>query len=160
MSVLEPRIRRTRDGAYELGIPADQREVLRTLPGQLRELLAEGDREADPALRRLFPVADPEDAEHAAEFDRLVHDDLVAQRMAAIEAMERTIDADRISEDDLLGWLGAMNDLRLILGTRLGVTEGTTVEDFEGDESKTAGYALYAYLSYLEEQIVAALSEG
>jgi hypothetical protein len=156
--MLDPRIRRTSDGGFALDIPAEQRDVLRALPAQLRELLAEGNAD-DDALRRLFPSADPDDPDHAAEFDHLVRDDLLAQRAAAIDAMERTIDADRVTEDDLVGWLGAVNDLRLVLGTRLNVTEETTSEDFGDADPRASAYALYAYLSYLEEQIVQALSD-
>jgi hypothetical protein len=156
----DPRVVRTRDGAFEIDIPADQRDVLRSLPGQLRELLVDGGSADDAALRRLFPPADLEDAEHAAEYERLVHDDLLAQRNAAIDTMERTVDADRLSEDELVGWLGAVNDLRLVLGTRLDVTEETTTGDFREGDPRANAYALYVYLSYLEEQIVEALSEG
>jgi uncharacterized protein DUF2017 len=158
LSVRDPKIRRRRDGTFALDIPPDQRELLRGLPAQLRELLSDGDAQTDPALRRLFPPADLDDAEHAAEFDRLVREDLLAERSAAIDTMERTIDADRVSEDELVAWLGALNDLRLVLGTRLDVTEETAPQDFPEDDPRAQAYALYAYLSFLEEQIVEALS--
>jgi hypothetical protein len=38
------------------------------------------------------------------------------------------------------------------------VTEESTAADFAGDEETSASYALYAYLSYLEEEMVEALS--
>lgn len=155
----DPRVVRARDGSFEIDIPSDQRDVLRSLPGQLRELLADVSPGDDPALRRLFPTADVDDADHAAEYERMVRDDLVAQRNAAIDAMERTLDADRLSEDELVGWLGAVNDLRLVLGTRLDVTEETTEADFSRRDPRANAYALYVYLSYLEEQIVEALSD-
>jgi hypothetical protein len=158
MSLREPAITRRGDGAFDVDIEREQRDVLRGLPAQLRELLADGNAETDEALRRLFPTANLDDPVHAAEFDRMVREDLTAQRGSAIETMERTIDADRLSEDELLGWLGVMNDLRLVLGTRLDVTEETSPEDFEGDDPRAHAYTLYAYLSYLEEQIVEALS--
>jgi uncharacterized protein DUF2017 len=158
MSVREPSIVRRPDGAFDIDIPADQRAVLRDLPDQLRRLLAEGEPDTDAALRRLFPSADPDDPEHAAEFDRLVREDLLSSRAAAIDAMERTLDADRLSEDDLVGWLGVLNDLRLVLGTRLDVTEETTPDDFAAEDPRAHAYALYAYLTYLEDEIVQALS--
>jgi hypothetical protein len=158
--VRDPRIVRRADGDFDVEVPADQRDVIRDLPQQLRRLLDDGDPETDAALRRLYPTADLDDPDHAAEFDRLVRDDLTAQRAAAIAAMERTIDADRLSEDDLAGWLAVLNDLRLVLGTRLEVTEETTTEDFDAGDARAPAYALYAYLSYLEEQIVEALGSG
>jgi hypothetical protein len=154
----DPRIVRRADGAFDVDLPPEQRDVIRELPSQLRELLDGGDRGTDAALRRLYPTADLDDPEHAAEFDALVRDDLTAQRATAIEAMERTIDAERLSEDDLVSWLAVLNDLRLVIGTRLDVTEETTLEDFAEAEPRAHAYALYAYLSYLEEQIVEALA--
>ncbi|MGZ4115656.1 MAG: DUF2017 family protein [Actinomycetota bacterium] len=158
MSMRDPSILRRPDGRFDLDIPADQRDVLRGLPDQLRQLLADAEPETDEALRRLFPTADLDDPEHAAEFDRMVREDLLRQRAAAIEAMERTLDAVDLSEDELVGWLGVLNDLRLVLGTRLDVTEETEPDDFAPDDPRAHGYALYAYLTYLEDEIVQALS--
>jgi Domain of unknown function (DUF2017) len=158
VNVRDPRIVRRADGGFDVDIPADQRDVLRDLPRQLRELLRGGDPVGDPALRRLYPTADRDDPDHAAEFERLTRDDLTEQRTAAIDAVERTIDADRLSEDELVGWLAVLNDLRLVLGTRLEVTEEMTAEDFDARDARAPVYALYAYLSYLEEQIVEALA--
>jgi hypothetical protein len=74
--------------------------------------------------------------------------------------MERTLRADRLTEDELVAWLAAMNDLRLVLGVRLAVTEESTPSDFDGDPEAERAYGLYAYLSYLEEDVVRALSSG
>lgn len=152
------RVKRTRRGGFELRLADAEREVLRALPEQLRDLLAEGDAAEDPALRRLHPAAYPDDPDAAAEFDGLVREDLTAQRMSAIETMARTIDATRLREEELLAWLGAINDLRLVLGVRLNVTEESEPEDFAGDPEVEGSYAVYAYLTYLEEDIVEALS--
>ena len=154
------RVRRSRRGSFELRIPRAEIEILRTLPPQLRALLADGDPLEDPALRRLHPAAYPDDPEAAAEFDGYVRDDLTAQRLTAIDTMARTIDADRVSEEELSAWLGSINDLRLILGVRLAVTEESAPADFAGEPERESTFALYAYLSYLEEEIVDAFSKG
>ncbi len=60
-----------------------------------------------------------------------MHDDLTEQRLASIEAMEATLEAGSLSEEELVAWLGTMNDLRLVLGVRLAVTEESEPEDFE-----------------------------
>lgn len=153
------RVKRMRRGGFQLWIPTQERDVLATLPGTLRSLLSGGDA-ADPAMKRLFPRAYMDDEEAASEFDEVVHDDLLAQRLAAIDTMERTLRADRLSEDELIAWLGAVNDLRLVLGVRLAVTEESTPVDFDGDPETERAYSLYAYLSYLEEDVVRALSSG
>lgn len=151
------RIVRSAAGGFDLRIPRSERNVLRGLPDQLRRLLDEGDAE-DPALRRLYPSAYLDDPVAAAEFDGFVRDDLTEQRMKAIETMARTIDSVHVNEEEVVAWLAAINDLRLVLGVRLAVTEESEPEDFEGDEGTHGSYALYAYLSVLEEDIVEALT--
>jgi hypothetical protein len=151
------RIVRSSAGGFDLRIPRSERNVLRGLPDQLRLLLDEGDAE-DPALQRLHPSAYPDDPVAAAEFDGFVRDDLTEQRMKAIETMSRTIDSEHLDEEEVVAWLAAINDLRLVLGIRLAVTEESEPEDFEGDEGTHGSYALYAYLSMFEEDIVEALS--
>jgi hypothetical protein len=131
--------------------------VLGSLPPMLRSMLLEPDQE-DPALRRLFPSAFLDDERASAEFDSVVRDDLLGQRLAAIETLERTVDSDRLSEEELSAWLSSVNDLRLVLGVRLAVTEESTPEEFEGDPETERAYALYSYLSYLEEEMVEALA--
>jgi hypothetical protein len=156
--VAPARVKRVRGGRFALRITAAERDVLRSLPVQLRQLLTRPDLAADPDLRRLFPPAYPDDPEKSAEYDGMVRDDLMAERLAAIEVMERTIDSDKLSEDELLAWLSAINDLRLVLGTRLDVPEDLSELDVRPDDPLAESLALYAYLSILEEDAVAALS--
>jgi hypothetical protein len=152
------RVKRVRGGRFALRITGAERDVLRLLPAQLRQLMTGQDAGANPDLRRLFPTAYPDDPEKAAEYDAMVRDDLVAERLAAIDVMERTIDSDRLSEEELLAWLSSINDLRLVLGTRLDVAEDLSELDVTPDDPRAESLALYAYLSILEEDAVAALS--
>jgi hypothetical protein len=148
------RIRRTRKGDYEVRIPAGERTVLRQLAGELRELLPT----EDPSLERLFPPAYQDDPESNEEYARLMHDDQLAERTAALDAFERTIDARRVSEDELLSWMAAVNDLRLVLGTKLEVTEDMYAQDLDDTAPDAPQLAIYHYLGWLEEQMVVALS--
>ena len=150
------RIRRTRRGRFELRLPPQERDVLRTLPGQLRDLLATD----DPSLVRLRPPAYAEDPEAEEEYRHLVGEDLTAARLRALEVMERTVDARELDEEELSAWLGALNDLRLVLGTRLEVSEDTDIFDIPPEDPIAAQYAVYAYLGWLQEQAVEALAPG
>ncbi len=150
------RIKRTRHGDFRLKLPQPERAVLRSLPGRLRELLASG----DAALVRLFPPGYADDPKLDAEYRELVHDDLVAHHMASLAVMEETIEADRLSEDQLASWLGALNDLRLVLGTQLDVTEDLDPQALPDDDPRAPAYALYFYLGWLQEQVVEALAQG
>lgn len=152
-------VRREEPGRYSVRIPRADRRALAAFLERLRPVLEGGD-PTDPAVRRLYPAAYPDDERASAEFDRLVRSDLAAQRLEALATMQRTLDAARLAEDELLGWLGAANDLRLVLGTRLELTEDTTAGDFPPGDPRAAELAVYVYLSHLVQDIVEALSEG
>jgi hypothetical protein len=153
----EPSIRRTRRGDFRVRLSSREREILRTLPGQLRDLL-ESDPSDDPGLARLYPPAHPDDERLEADYRSLVQDDLTRQRREALEVMEATVTADRLDEQQLEAWLAAVNDLRLVLGTRLEVTEDMYERGFPEDDPRAQAFALYGYLGYLQEEMVGALA--
>ena len=150
-----PRVKRTRRGDFELHLPREERTILRELPEQLRALLSSD----DPALERVFPPAYPDEEELQAEYERLVRGDLLQQRLGSADVMQRTIEASRLTEEELLAWLSALNDLRLILGTKLGATEDDDPATIADDDPMAPSYALYHYLGWLEEQVVEALAQ-
>jgi Domain of unknown function (DUF2017) len=149
------RIARQRGGGYRLRLTEPERDLLQALPGQLMELL-ETD---DPSLRRLQPPA-YDDAEASAEYTAMVGDDLLEGRRLALATLARTATAERLTEDELGSWLTATNDLRLVLGTRLGVTDDTQGFMPLGDDPQAPEWVAYNYLSWLQEEVVAALSDA
>jgi hypothetical protein len=150
------RVRRTRQGDFEVRLPAEERALLRNVAPQLRQLL-DGDL-ADPTLRRLFPTAYADDPERDREYHALVRDELADRRRAAVDTLLATVDRDRVDEAELTAWMGAVNDLRLVLGTRLDVSEETEPLP-DPDDPDGPLLVLYGYLGYLLEAIVAALAE-
>jgi hypothetical protein len=143
----------------------DEVAVLRGLPDQLRTVLGEG--EDEPVNRRLFPPAylDVADIEHDAEFQRLMHDDLVTEKLTNLDLVTGTLARGtssvrrwtvELTDEEATAWLGVLNDLRLALGVRLDITE-----DFDGDVDDTDPRApalrLLSYLGWLEEQLLEAL---
>jgi Domain of unknown function (DUF2017) len=153
-------VKRTRRGDFELRLTTDERTILRGLPDQLRNLIENEDPTSDPAMARLYPPAYEDDPIRNLEFERMAGDDLTSQRLSSISAMEASIDADRLTEDQLLSWLGVLNDLRLVLGTRLDITEDTTEDDFAAGDPRAPTFALYGYLTWLVDAIVSALDPG
>jgi hypothetical protein len=152
------RVRRTRKGDYEVRLPQAERRLLATIVPQLRAVVAEdAGSAADPNLRRLFPTAYPDDPALDREYHGLVADDLLARRLAALDTVAETVDATRLDEEQLLAWMGAVNDLRLVLGTRLDVSEDTDLSA-RADDPDADSLAVYAYLGHLLESIVIALS--
>ena len=148
------RIQRDRKGGYRLRLPPEERELLRSLPRQLRGVMQTD----DPSLRRLFPPAYPEDREADDEFRRLMRDDLLEGKLAALRVVEETAGAEHLSGEQLEGWLGALESLRLYLGTQLDISEGTFGEELDPADPAAPALALYGYLSWLQEEAVAALS--
>ena len=150
------RVRRGRGGGYDLDLPAGERELLRSLPGQLRELFETAP--GDPAVGRLFPPAYEDDPQKNAEYEELTRNDLVSGRLGALRVMEETAGAEHLEEEQLAAWLGAVNDLRLVLGTRLDVTEETYERPPVEKGPDAEAFAVFVYLGMLEEQIVEALA--
>jgi hypothetical protein len=144
-------------GTVELRLSHDERSLLAGLVEELR-LLLDG-APGDPSLRRLFPPAYDEEDEERAYRD-LMGGELLDGRRAALELVAETVDRDRLSAEEADTWLRALNDLRLVLGTRLDVQEHTFAEELRSDDPRAPALAVYGYLSWLQEQLVAALSPG
>ncbi|HVE47234.1 MAG TPA: DUF2017 family protein [Acidimicrobiales bacterium] len=145
-------------GDVKLRIAKEEREMLRGLPDQLRRLMDE--EPDDPAVLRLFPPAYRDRPDHEHEYRRLMGEDLRERRLAALAAMEETVDADVLTPEEASGWLRALNDLRLVLGTRLDVKDDTFDREVDEDDPRAQALALYGYLSVLEEELVEALAQG
>jgi hypothetical protein len=86
--------------------------------------------------------------------------ELLEGRRAALELVAETVDRDRLSAEEADAWLRALNDLRLVLGTRLDVQEGTFADELRPDDPRAPALAVYAYLSWMQEQLISALSAG
>ncbi|MFJ3904127.1 DUF2017 domain-containing protein [Streptomyces sp. NPDC090025] len=144
----------------------------------LAALFAEGPSEppADPALHRLFPDAYADDTDElrqaTAEFRRFTENDLRTRKRDDAHAMVRSLDLAagdtagegggilKLSPDESRAWLGALNDLRLTIGTRLEVTDDEESEQLyrlpDDDERKPMVMA-YLWLGTLQESLVETL---
>ena len=147
-------IERTRQGDYRLRLSDGERELLERLPAELLALLAaEPD---DPALRRLRPSAYEDDPEAEDEYRRLMDPELQEGRRDALRLLADTAARDRLTTEELDAWLRALTDLRLALGTRLGVTEEVYSQEIDPRDPQAYELAVFAYLSWLQEQAVEA----
>jgi hypothetical protein len=147
-----------RDGAGGVRLRFHEGEVLllRQLLDELEGLLEDPD---DPALRRLFPQAH-DDPESEEQYRSLVRDQLLGGRSKALAVVRDTLGEETLSLDEADAWLRALNDLRLVLGTRLDVTEDLDYENIDLNEPRGRDLAVYGYLTWLQEQLVEALAEG
>ena len=149
---LRPRIRREADG-IRVELPPEERALLAGVAEELISALE--DDAGDSAFRRLFPRAH-EDEDLEQEFRELTAAELVSGRRRSLETVRRTAMQDVLTSEEADEWLRALNDLRLVLGTRLDVTEDFDWDEYERHRS-APDLALYAYLSWVQEQLVAAL---
>ena len=117
----------------------------------------------DPVLARLLPDGYRDDPEAAGEFRRYTEQGLRSGKVAAAQTVLDTLPAGggrvRLRPEDAQAWLRSLNDVRLAIGTVLGITE-----DYE-DEMAAASWAdprsayleVYHWLGYLQDSLVRAL---
>jgi hypothetical protein len=117
----------------------------------------------DPVLARLFPDAYSDDEAAAGEFRKYTEQGLRSGKVAAANTVLATLPAGggrvRLTADDAQAWLRALNDVRLALGTRLGITE-----DYEDEmelpdwaDPRSAYLEIYHWLGYVQDTLVRAL---
>jgi hypothetical protein len=149
------KVRRKRDGRIELRLSAEERDVLSHVTGQLREAMLV---DTDAAgLRRLFPPAYVEDAEKEAGFKALARDELLEARLAALDTVDAVLADPMMTVEQAGGVMQSLNALRLVLGTRLDVSEDDDPH-VDPDDPDGPAWALYYFLSALVAEIVDVLA--
>jgi hypothetical protein len=152
--MLRDPFRPLRGGGYRVRLGSHEREAVRELCVELRTLVA-----ADaPDVARLFPPAFRDDDEAAADFAELTRDGLEHERLAVFDTVARTIAADQLDEAEAAAWCGALNDARLVLGERLGVTEELYATGIRRDDPRAPELAFYAWITWLQGELVEALA--
>ena len=154
-SALDPGIRRLPDGRYELAWRAADRLMVGVLASELDELLDSD----DPSIVRLFPPAYGTDAERSAGFDAIARYEMIDRRRESLQVLRSAIQSGPLDAEGLEAVMRSINDLRLVLGTRLDVTEDAEPVARPGDPDAPR-IAAYHRLSQLLGQIVGALAEG
>jgi hypothetical protein len=118
----------------------------------------------DPVLARLLPDGYRDDPDAASEFRKYTEPALrSAKQQVAQQVLDTLPDAGgriHLTQEQAMAWLKALNDVRLALGIRLGVTE-----DFEEqwrrltqDDPQWAAFEVYAWLGAVQESLVQALA--
>jgi hypothetical protein len=147
-----------RQNRYVVRMDAQERDLIRQLLSELRELLALSPE--DPRVRRLYPSAYAEDAELEDEYRSLTRDELQSGRLASIDAVEESVDAELLDIEQLGAWMQAVNSLRLVLGTMLDITDDDQELSFDPKDPNARTVALYGYLGGLLDEIVDAQLSG
>lgn len=122
-------------------------------------------RPSDPALARLLPDCYPDDEGASAEWRRLTEPGLLADKRAAADSLLGDLDVGAgrlILNDEAAGtWLAALNDVRLVLGTRLDVTEeGDPLGGYSQRDPRAHPYLIYHWLTSVQDGLVRALARS
>lgn len=177
--------RPTKDGGASVWLSAGEASLLRTLVVPVMDLLGETPRHPegasviddlesllsdeqprtpqDPVLARLLPDGYNDDPAAADEFRKYTESSLRESKKYFAQTMLDTLPANggrvKLTGDQARDWLRALNDVRLMFGVRLEVTE-----DFEEQlaaldprDPKVAAFEVYGWLGAVQESLVQAL---
>src|ERR1700744_177094 len=118
----------------------------------------------DPVVARLLPDAYQDDPEKAGEFRKYTESSLREAKKYFAQTLLETLPPEggkvRLTGDQARDWLRALNDIRLMFGVRLEVTE-----DFEDQlaaldpkDPRLAAFEVYGWLGAVQESLVHALA--
>jgi hypothetical protein len=155
------RFRRGDGDALVLSLSPEEAQFLAGLPGELR-VVFEGPLD-DPAGQRLFPspYLDPTEEQAESEWQAMVVPDLLRQRLDALERVTASLGRARregdwmeveLAGDDVQAWLSVLNDTRLVLGSRLGVSEDD--DRLPADPTQAGAFQVYVWLTGVEHDLV------
>ena len=131
---------------------------MRQLLAEMRTLLEADLPRADDVTRRLFPDAF-DDPEEAAKYRDLVGDELRAGKLAAVHAFEAALPEQGMAEVVLepafaQGLLSVLTDMRLAIGTRLGVTEETMQTELDRSDPEAPALSVLHWLGWIQESVL------
>ena len=139
--------------------------IVGLLLDQLEQLLSAdpADSGGDPVLDRLLPPGHADDPEIAADYRDMTEAGLRTGKAEDLAIVRATLPPDggevRLDDDQARAWLRTTNDLRLALGTRLGVTAETEPPEDPADEEGSQ-LAVYYWLTAVQGSLVDALAAG
>lgn len=159
------RFRRIAEDHVQLRLPATERAVLSSLLPQLQAVV-NGEQGVEHLRDRLFPAA-YEDAALEREFQRLIGDELVEQRRAALDDVVASLDTGRsrgrtwiidLDQDVAQSWLAVLQDLRLVLAQAVGIR---TEQDWNRDpETAQPAEIVLWHIGALQEELLDLLIGG
>jgi hypothetical protein len=138
--------------------------------GQFRDLVADADRQHDPAVTRLLPDAYPDDEAASREFRRLTGADMLDRRAEDAGIVLSTLGMDggeldpesdpdttitvALGETEARAWMRTLSAVRLVLATRLGIQDDD--RHLPGD----ARFGIYDWIGYRLDGLVTALDRN
>jgi hypothetical protein len=136
-------------------------DLLRRLTAEMETLLVTEAGGDDAVMDRLFPDA-YESPEDESAFREIVGDDLRRHKLDALTDVrsalgKRGAATITLSEGDPGTWLTVLTDMRLAIGTKLGVTEESMSQDLELDRHTNSSMVVLHWLGWMQESILQAI---
>ncbi len=145
-------------GRVRLHLDPVEVDILVSLLGEL-DTAVRGADPADPVTARLYPSAHPDDAAAAASYRELTESGLRDERIGRIAACVADLaggtELDLGDPVDATRWLQVLNDLRLALGTRLGISEDD--DQFDPADPEQQPRVVYHWLTAVQDTVVTRL---
>ena len=119
---------------------------------------------ADPVLARLLPDAYQDDPESAGEFRKYTESSLREAKKYFAQTLLETLPAKggrvKLNADQARDWLRALNDVRLMFGVRLEVTEDfeDQLASLDPEDPRLAAFEVYGWLGAVQESLVRAIA--
>jgi len=111
----------------------------------------------DPVMARLLPEGILDAGEGADDFRQFSQATLLARKRRDARRLRQLLQAEHLDLEQAAARevLGGINDLRLMLGTKLMVSEGAPEPD---EAHELAAYQIYQLLGLLQEELLDALT--
>ena len=143
-------------GGVRVYLPKELRALLRSVARQMREMLSDEAYADSPVLARLFPPSSMDDPLESLGFEQLMGKAIHDGKVESATILEATADAEHLNQEETLAWLRCLNDVRLMLGTHLEVTEDADIETFLSDPATEHNAIVYVALTELVDLLVRA----
>jgi hypothetical protein len=145
--------------------PAESTDLFDDLEKMFNETTAEPpETPVDPVLARLLPDAYQDDPESAGEFRKYTESSLREAKKYFAQTLLETIPPKggrvKLSADQARDWLRALNDVRLMFGVRLEVTEDfeEQLTTLDPKDPRVAAFEVYGWLGAVQESLVRAIT--
>ena len=118
----------------------------------------------DPVLARLLPDAYQDDPESAGEFRKYTESSLREAKKYFAQTVLETLPPEggrvKLTADQARDWMRALNDVRLMFGVRLDVTEDfeEQLASLEPNDPRVAAFEVYGWLGAIQDSLVRAIT--
>lgn len=145
-------IRREGPG-FAVELPERAVALIETLCSELESLLGSD----SPLLERLFPPPYGDDTERNEGYSALAGPELLEHRLDALATMRTVLHSETVTEDQFMAWMRSLNDMRLVLGTMIGITDDQVPPQVRPELAQA--FEVYEFLGGLLEMTVDALAD-